>query len=107
MAFDVVLSDEAKANIVAISDYIAQDSGENALRWEDRLRERLRSLSHSPTAHEVAYRAEVVGREIRHTFFGVYRVLYTIADASVVVLTIRHGARQPLSPDEILRIDVS
>jgi plasmid stabilization system protein ParE len=106
MSFDVVLSSEAKANIVAISDYIAQDSTENALRWEDRLRERLRSLGHSPTAHEVAYRAEAVGREIRHTFFGVYRVLYTISGTRVVVLTVRHGARQPLSPDELRRIDV-
>jgi plasmid stabilization system protein ParE len=104
MAFDVVLSDEAKANIVAISDYIAQDSAENALRWENRLRERLRSLSHSPTAHEIAYRADVVGREIRHTFLGVYRVLYAIAGTNVVVLTIRHGARHPLSPDEMRRI---
>jgi plasmid stabilization system protein ParE len=107
MAFDVVLSNEATANIVAISDYIALDSAENALRWEDGLRERLRLLRNSPTSHEVAYRAEVVGREIRHTFFGVYRVLYVIADGRVVVLTIRHGARQPLSPDELRRIEFS
>ena len=35
---------------------------------------------------------------------GIYRVLYTIEDYEVIVLSVRHGARQPLTADEVRRL---
>ncbi len=101
MSHKVRLTSESYDAIARISDYIAKDSVANARRWRFALLERLRSLRYLPDRHEVAYPAAVVGRDIRHTFFGAYRVLYTIEEDTVVVLTIRHGARKPLTFDEV------
>jgi plasmid stabilization system protein ParE len=87
-----------------IAEFIAQDSAFYARRWKQRIRERMRELRHFPEKHEIAYRADQVGRDVRHTFFGVYRILYTIDDHCVVVITVRHGARQPPSIDDIRRL---
>ena len=51
------------------------------------------------------YSPEQAGREVRQTFYGVYRILYTIAADTVYVLTVRHGARRPLEPTEIEGIE--
>jgi plasmid stabilization system protein ParE len=104
MSHRVRLALEAKTQIRAISDYIAQDSPENARRWRRALHARLRSLTNFPARHEIAYPASTVGRDVRHTFFGVYRVLYAIESDLVVILTVRHGARRPLTPDEVSRL---
>ncbi len=104
MSLVVRLTHEARDNIAAISSYIAQDSTVNVRRWRQRIRERLRSLKDFPTRHEIAYPAEAVGRDVRHTFFGAYRILYTIDGDGVVVLTVRHGARQPLTAEEVRRL---
>ncbi len=110
MSHKVRLTREAKEQIAAISAYIAQDSPTNARRWRQRIREHIRSLKTFPERCEVAFRAQDVGRDIRHTFYGVYRILYTIDNDTVVVLCVRHGARRPLTLDEareIGRIDDS
>jgi plasmid stabilization system protein ParE len=78
MSYRVRVAQEAKENIAGISSYIAKDSPANARRWRSAIRERIRSLQDFPERHEVAYTAEAVGREVRHTFLGVYRILYTI-----------------------------
>lgn len=104
MSHKVRLTQEAKDHIRAISDYIAQDSLPNARRWELSLRQRLRTLKDFPERHEIAFPASQAGRDVRHTFFGVYRVLYEILGDTVMVLAVRHGARRPLSPDEVRRL---
>jgi plasmid stabilization system protein ParE len=45
--------------------------------------------------------------EVRQTFVGRYRVLFTIRDedALVYVLTVRHGARREMPPDELREAD--
>lgn len=104
MSRKVRLTNEAVGHIAIISDYIAQDSPRNAKRWRESLRERLRSLAHFSDRHEIAYGVGEVGRDVRHTFFGVYRILYTVEADTVVVLSVRHGARKPLTPDEVRRL---
>ena len=36
---------------------------------------------------------------IRNTFYGSYRIIFTIRGNVVCVVHIRHGHRQPLGPD--------
>jgi hypothetical protein len=57
-----------------------------------------------PERHEVAYSVGDVGRDVRHTFYGVYRILYTIEQDTVVILSVRHAARKPLTIDEVRRL---
>jgi plasmid stabilization system protein ParE len=104
MTHKVRITSETYSQIAAISDYIAQDSPGNAQRWRLRLHERLGALRSMPERHEIAFSASDVGREVRHTFYGVYRVLYAVEGDTVVILTIRHGARRPLTPDEVRRL---
>ena len=104
MSHRVRITREADGQILAIKNYIAEDSPDSARRWRIGLRERLRSLKDFPDRHEIAFPASEVGRDVRHTFFGTYRILYTIDGNSVVIVSVRHGARQPLSADEIRRI---
>ena len=105
MSHKVRLSWEAEQNVAAICDYIAQDSPANARRWRSAFANRLRSLQNFPDRHEIAYCAKDVGRDVRHTFFGVYRVLYTVESSTVIILSVRHGARRPLTAEEIRRLN--
>jgi plasmid stabilization system protein ParE len=104
MSHKVRLTLEVERQLRQISDYIAQDSVENARRWRSAMRRRMQSLRDFPERHEIAYAAKDVGRDVRHTFYGVYRILYTIEKDAVVVLSLRHGARKPLTIDDIRRL---
>lgn len=104
MSRKVRLTQETKSNITAISGYIADESPHNAKLWRASIRERLRSLGELPALHEIAYPASSVGFDVRRTSFGVYNIFYTVESDVIVVLTIRHGARRPLTRDEIRRL---
>lgn len=104
MRYKIRITSEAKLQLAAISDYIAVDSPASAQRWRMQIREHMRSLNVFPDRHEMAYRAHQVGRDIRHTFFGVYRILYAIEGETVIVLSVRHGARQPLTLEEVRQL---
>jgi toxin ParE1/3/4 len=101
MSRNIRLTDEAKRNLASISDYIAADSSANALKWLERIEAKIQAISDLPMRHEIAYRSSNVGREIRQSFFGVYQILYALEGDELIVLTIRHGARRPLSLGEI------
>lgn len=104
MKYRVRVTREAESHIASIERYIAEDSPENARRWRVRLYERLRTLRDFPERHEVAFRASEVGHDVRHTFFGVYRILYTVQRDAVVILAVRHGARRPLTAEDVSRM---
>jgi plasmid stabilization system protein ParE len=76
MRYKVRLTYEVMQQVAAIGDYISQDSPRNARRWRHKIREHIRSLKKNPERHEIAFRAQDAGRDIRHTFYGVYRILY-------------------------------
>lgn len=85
MMYKVRLTLEAKRQVKTVSDYIAQDSPDNARRWRQRLRERMRSLQAFPE-QEIVYFTRDVGRDVRHILYGAYRIL------------IHHRARRRCSP---------
>lgn len=105
MTYKVRIALEAKRQVQAISNYIALHSPEHARRWRQRIRERMSSLRTFPE-HEIAYHKHDVGRDIRHIFYGVYRILFTIEQDhdTVVVLSVRHGAKKPLTLDEVRKL---
>jgi plasmid stabilization system protein ParE len=104
MSHKVRLTLEVERQLRQITEYIAQDSVENARRWRSAVRQRMRSLRSFPERHEIAYAANDVGRNVRHTFYGVYRILYTVEKDAVVILSLRHGARKPLTIDDVRRL---
>jgi toxin ParE1/3/4 len=102
MARRIRVTDEALGQIEAIRDYIAKDSPLNAARWLDKLHRRIELITHSAESHAVLYTTEQAGVEVRQTFYGTYRILYSIDDDIIHVLSVRHGARRPMGPDELL-----
>ena len=105
MPHKVRISSEELRQIEAIGDYISRDSPQNALRWVQRIRATIDMLGNFPERHAVLYTPQQAGREVRQTFYGVYRILYEIQEDTVYVLTVRHGARRPLGPAEVAAID--
>lgn len=78
--------------------FIARDSIDNALAWEDRLREAIDGLGafHGYAVDEDA--SGRLGRVVRRLVFEHnYLVHYTVDDAAAVILIInmRHAARRP------------
>lgn len=93
----VFVPPDVRAQVRAIVLHIASDSGPNALAWESRLTATLDRLGefHGHALDEKASRG--LGEPIRKTVFeGTYLVHYQVdTGRAVVVVNVRHGARQP------------
>ena len=104
MAHKVRITPEAEADIRSIGDYIvAQHAPDSACRFVQSLRRRISSLKIFPEGYGLAPEAQAVGVELRQIVHGMYRVLYTVDDKVVTIHAVRHGARRPLTPDELLK----
>lgn len=101
MAYTVEFSDRAERDIDEIVVYIQADSPVHATRWRKRLQDKLLALTTMPESGGFAPENIDARCEVRQLLYGRYRVLYTIHDEVVYLLTIRHGARQSLTGDEI------
>ena len=86
----VVFTEEARANMFAIGDYIARDNPLRALTFLDELEDRCLNLKHHPHAYPVLSRRPLSG--IRRLVHGNYNVFYTVAEHEVHILYVMHGA---------------
>lgn len=79
--------------------YIARDSIDNALAWEDRLRAEIRRIGSLPAGYAIDEAASArLGQEVRKLVFEkTYLIFYRVnAERSrVELLNFRHGARLP------------
>ena len=85
-------TDNAIQHLIAIYDYIAQDSPFYATKMVDRLTRRSQQVADFPRSGRIVpeYQAE----DLREVFEGPYRVIYRIRPERVDVLGVIHGARQ-------------
>lgn len=98
MRYAVIVPPDVKRQIRAQVLYIARDSIDNALAWEDRVRDAMSALGdfHGHAIDEDASRR--ARQTLRKTVFErTYLIHYRVDDAGhrVVVVGIRHGARLP------------
>jgi len=103
--FRVEFSGRAQRDIGAIFEYIRHDSPIAAIRWREKLLQKLRSLSTMPEACGYAPESNLTGAEVRQLLFGRYRILFTIQSERVLIVTVRHGARRLLRPDDLNDVD--
>ena len=101
MAYTVEFSARARRDIDEIVAYIHADSPVHATRWRQRLEQKMQSLRTIPEACGVAPECDASRREVRQLFHGRYRLLFTIEANRVLILTIRHGARQFLGGEKL------
>jgi toxin ParE1/3/4 len=78
-----------------------------AARWFNGLEKAVHTLETYPLRCTVAPETERAKRPLRHLLYGkkphIYRVIYKIDERNklVQVLTIRHGAMEPMEPAEL------
>jgi len=99
--YQVLVAAPAEAEIEAAYLFIRADSPANAAAWRAGLYEAAMSLKSFPERCAVAPENGPFEFEIRQFVYGNYRLLFTIRDDDVVILHVRHGARQWMAADEI------
>jgi toxin ParE1/3/4 len=85
-----ILSPRAKADLVAIGDYIADDNPARAATFVDEVGARCQAIADAP--HACTARPEL-GRGIRACPHGSYLILYRSSGKEVQVIRILHAAR--------------
>jgi len=98
--YSVIVLPAAESDIGAAYEWLAQQDAEAAIRWYNRLLEKILSLGVFPERAPLALEGKSFNREIREIFHGrrqhKYRILFTVSGHEVYVLHVRHGARMIL-----------
>jgi len=101
--YRIIIQPEAYAGMESGYAYIEQDAPESARQWAVGLLAAISSLSTFPKRCALAPENKFFPQEIRQLLYGkgrgAYRILFTIADDTVSILHIRHGARETLKPE--------
>jgi plasmid stabilization system protein ParE len=109
MIFEVLVADEALADLTAIAGFI-RDNGSplEANRWLEAMAGRIASLRSMPQRCAMAFAAYGLGADVRVLHHGsrnrAYRIYFTIArrpTGVVRVLPVRHWARRPFTAADL------
>lgn len=101
MTFRVELSQRAEADIKRAYAYIRKQGPADPKSWKTGLEQKLTGLENFPEACGLAPENEFVKAEIRQALYGPFRIVFTIREQIVFVLTVRHAARLALKLDEL------
>ena len=91
--FRVNLSQQAQNDLEQIFYNIADDNINNATNFILQLEKKIYSLENFPQRQPLIPENEFFGTNYRHLIFKKYRVVYRIAEKSVFILRIFHGAK--------------
>lgn len=86
----VIKAPRARNDLVEIADYIARDSLEAAMRWLDRMDERLAILASQPDMGE---RQPEIAPDIRSFVAGAYVIYYRPRADGIELVRVLHSAR--------------
>ena len=108
MVFEVLVADEALADLSAITGFIRENGSPlEANRWLEAIAGRIASLRSMPERCQMAFGAYGLGVDVRVLNHGrrnrAYRIYFTISrrpKGVVRVLHIRHWARRPFTTAE-------
>lgn len=112
MAYQIIILPQAEADITEAFTYLSERAPEAAARWYRLIKTEMESLTDMPTRCAFAPEAaklgvEKLGVELRHLLYskrpGIYRIVFRIVEETqaVHILAVRHGARKPLSDEEM------
>ena len=91
--YQVNLSQQAQNDLEQTFYYIADDSINNASNFILQLEKKVYSLELFPDRHPLIPEHEFFGTDYRHLIHKKYRIVYRIAERSVFILRIFHGAK--------------
>ena len=107
MRYTVVTTEQAARDIEDAAAWWARErSVEQAERWYQGIRNAIANLATSPARWPIGEERDRFAYEIRERRFGLgskptHRVIFTIVRETVLVLTVRHLARQALRPEDV------
>lgn len=104
MAYRVTYTSQAYADLDAATAWIAKESPSKASRWYFGFKKAILSLAENPERCRKAVESSLFPFEVREFLYGrqrSYRAIFTIRDDEVVILAIRHTARDYLQPDDV------
>ena len=107
MRYSLGLMPQAQADIAEAFAYLSEHSPEAARRWYETVRDAIRTLDEMPARCALAPEAAKLGVPLRQMLHGkrpgIYRIVFRVLEdaGEVHVLAVRHGARKPLSEDEM------
>lgn len=101
MRFHVKLSSQAEFDVQQTYEYIRRNGPADPERWLSGLEEKLASLEEFADWKVFAPENEIARREICQLSYGPFRILYSIQDDDVYVLTVRHGSRRFMTAKQI------
>ncbi len=109
MAFQVEITSVAEAQIEQAYRWYRERNSGFADRWFRGLMNTIATLQEKPQRCALAVEHEIFPEQVRQLLYGkaknVYRVLFTIRDATVYVLYVRHSAQAPLTLDDIEELE--
>jgi|SRR5450432_2107609 toxin ParE1/3/4 len=86
----LVFSAEARADLIRIADYIAQDNPVRAISFVEELEARCKALLAAPLAYPLVPRRESKG--VRRMVHGNYLVFYRVGPDVVTIVHVLSGA---------------
>ena len=104
MSCDVLVTRQAEQELQEAADWIARDAPDTAEQWFGRFVEALLTLGENPQRCGLARENDQFPFELRQLLYGRrrnHRVLFTIREDAVVVLSIRHAAQRELKPEDL------
>lgn len=107
MAYKIVVMPQAEADIAEAFRFLSEVAPEVAVRWYRHIKGEIESLTTMPARCPLAPEAAKLGIELRHLLHGkrpsIYRIVFRIVEEAeeIHILTVRHGARKSLTPEEI------
>lgn len=104
MTHEIEYTDNALHEIGETYLWIKERGELNASRWREDLITKIESLGKQPERHRLAPESHRFTKDIRQLLFrrrrSQFRVLYTITNKRVVILSFRHHSREPLTGSE-------
>jgi plasmid stabilization system protein ParE len=104
MKYQIVLTERAARDLEEAYRWYAERAPQAAVRWYNGFLDSLEGLASNPERCGIAAESRTFGAEIRQLLYGrrrTYRALFVIRHQNVVVLHIRHTARQDASSEEL------
>ncbi len=101
MKYRLRITPSARRELDEALDWIARRSPGSARPWQVGALRVIRSLTDFPRRCSLAPENDAHKVEVRQLLYGDYRILFTIDGETVRILRVRHGARRPVTPDEL------
>jgi addiction module RelE/StbE family toxin len=87
----IIWTQEALEQLIAIEDYIAKGNPERAAKFVDQIIEQAESLPDNPRLGRVV--PEIANPDIRELIFNKYRIVYRLSETRMEILTVFEGHR--------------